>query len=145
MKHTFSVVLFIYISLSGFSQEQIINIGIGFPIFFKSDFAEGGQIHQLTRKRVHLFAEMPVSIGTQRKLSVHPGVGYFLFNEIEQSNPNALGGYFNKEVQHNAINIYSRMFYQIESKNIRVFSNTILVELSGLIFGRKLQVNHRGG
>jgi hypothetical protein len=118
MKHAFSVVLFIFISVSGFSQEQIMNIGVGFPIFFKSDFAEGGQIHQLTRKRVHLFAEMPINIETQKKLSIHPGVGYFLFNEIEQSSPNALGGYFNKEVQHNAISIYSRMFYHIGSKNI---------------------------
>jgi len=118
MKYAFSVFLFFFICKSSFSQDQITNIGVGFPIFFKSDFAEGGQIHQLTRKRVHLFAEMPVSIGTQRKLFVHPGVGYFLFNEIEQSNPNALGGYFNKEVQHNAISIYSRMFYNLESKNI---------------------------
>lgn len=118
MKYAFSVFLFIFICTPGFSQEQIINIGVGIPMFFKSDFAEGGQIHQLTRKRVHLFAEMPIKIGTQRKFSVHPGVGYFLFNEIEQSSPNALGGYFNKEVQHNAISIYSRMFYHIEIKNI---------------------------
>lgn len=117
MKKVFYLILFIFICESGFSQEQIMNIGVGFPVFFKSDFVEGGYIHQLTRKRVHLFAEMPVDIGSQRKFSVHPGVGYFLFNEFEKSDPSALGGYSNKELQHNAISIYTRMFYHLESKN----------------------------
>lgn len=119
MKKIAFITLIIISSVLAFSQKSsIINIGVGFPIFFKSDFEESGMIHQLTGKRVHLFAEMPVDIGTQRKFSVHPGVGYFLFNEIEQSDPSALGGYSNKELQHNAISIYSRMFYHLEGKNI---------------------------
>jgi len=72
MKHAFSVVLFIFISASGFSQEQIMNIGVGFPIFFKSDFAEGGSIHQLTGIRIQLFAEMPVDSRTTKYLAIHP-------------------------------------------------------------------------
>lgn len=119
MKKIAFLTLIIFSSVLSFSQNSsIINIGVGFPIFFKSDFEESGMIHQLTGKRVHLFAEMPVNIGTQRKFSVHPGVGYFLFNEIEQSDPSALGGYSNIELQHNAISIYSRMFYHFEGKNI---------------------------
>lgn len=119
MKKIAFLTLIIFSSVLSFSQKSsIINIGVGFPIFFKSDFEESGMIHQLTGKRVHLFAEMPVNIGTQRKFSVHPGVGYFLFNEIEQSDPSALGGYSNIELQHNAISIYSRMFYHFEGKNI---------------------------
>ena len=117
MKHAYYLVLFFLICESSFSQEQIMNIGVGLPVFFKSDFAEGNTIHQLTRKRIHLFAEVPIQIRTAEKFSVHPGVGYFLFNEIEQSDPNALGGYSKKELQHNGISIYSRMFYHLESKN----------------------------
>jgi len=81
------------------------------------DFAEGGAIHELTRKRIHLFAEIPFDIGSERKFSLHPGVGYFLFNELEESSPWALGGHSEKELQHNAISIYSRMFYNLKSKN----------------------------
>lgn len=117
MKSVRLVILFLLFSTLAIAQEPYINLGVGLPIFFKMDFAEGGTIHQLTRKRVHLFAEIPIQIGTTEKFSVHPGVGYFLFNEIEESDPNALGGYSKKELQHNAISIYSRMFYHLESKN----------------------------
>ncbi|MGE0018654.1 MAG: hypothetical protein AB7S72_03215 [Draconibacterium sp.] len=117
MKSLCLLTTFLLFSTFAIAQEPFVNVGAGLPMFFKSDFAEGGSIHQLSRKRVHLFAEVPIQIGKAEIFSVHPGVGYFLFNEIEQNDPSALGGYSNKELQHNAISIYTRMFYHLESKN----------------------------
>ena len=110
-------ILFLLFSTFAIAQEPYFNIGVGLPMFFKMDFAESGAIHQLTRKRVHLFAEIPIQIGNAEKFSVHPGIGYFLFNEIEESDPTALGGHSQKELQHNGVSIYARIFYHVQSKN----------------------------
>jgi len=117
MKSVRLLIFFLLFSTFAIAQEPYLNIGVGLPMFFKMDFSERGDIHQLTRNRIHLFAEIPFQIGTAKKFSVFPGVGYFLFNETYESDPTALGGHSQKELQHNGVSIYSRMFYHLQSKN----------------------------
>lgn len=115
MKTIFLTFIFLFIAVSNFAQKQIINLGAGFPISFKADFTEGTDIHQLTRERVYLFAEVPVFMSPLRKLSIRPGIGYFLFNEIQASSPWALGGHSEKYLTHNAISLQTRFLYHFTS------------------------------
>ena len=87
MKIIAFLTLIIFSSLHVFSQEHsIIDIGVGYPIFFQRNFDENsGGTHYIGHERLNAFVELPELIRFKKNpdFSVYPGAGYFLFNEFE--------------------------------------------------------------
>lgn len=103
-----------YFSMSSFSQENtIINIGAGLPIFFGQNFIDPsyGSLF-INEKRMHLFIEKPIALGSARKLSLNPGIGYFVFNESAESG--GLGQHSYRNVNHKSYCLSSRFFYHFK-------------------------------
>lgn len=103
--------LLMLFSINSLSQENtIINVGVGMPVFFRHNFRapEYGP-YTLKYNRIHLFIEKPVSLGAAKKISLNPGIAYFVFNESAESG--GLGQHSYREVKHKAYSISTRLFY----------------------------------
>lgn len=110
MKHPAFLALILVFSMNSFAQKTpIINIGAGLPIFFGQKFSDPGYGPLNLQERIHLFVEKPISLGSDRKLSLNPGFGYFLFNESYESG--GLGQHYYRQLTHYSYSIYSRFFY----------------------------------
>lgn len=83
------------------------------PVFFGQKFIDPtyGSLF-INEKRLHLFIEKPISLGAARKISLNPGIGYFVFNESSESG--GLGQHSYREVNHKAYSISTRLFYHFK-------------------------------
>lgn len=123
MKHFTILALFTIFSLFAYSQEKpSINVGIGYPSFFQTNFDESsGGYHSINSGRIHVFTEIQQLIRFKNNpaFSVTPGIGYFLFNESESGG--GLGGGSSTTLKHNAFSLYAKLNYSITKNNEKPF------------------------
>jgi hypothetical protein len=106
-----------------FSQEvPSINVGVGFPSFFQTNFDEDwGSYHSIDPGRIHAFTEIQqlIKFKNNPAFSVTPGIGYFLFNESESGG--GLGGGTSTDLKHSALSMYAKLNYSITKNNEKPF------------------------
>jgi hypothetical protein len=126
MKKSALLTLIIFSSVFTFSQEtSIINLGIGYPIFFQKNFISGsgaGNTHSMDSKRINLMLEIPdlLKFKNNPNFFVTPGVSYNQLNESKMNE--ALGGSSIRNYKHQAYSLYAKLIYEINTKSDMPFN-----------------------
>ena len=134
MKTKFTLIFTLLVALSASAQKHsVFNFGIGLPITFPEKTNSCSSISEISSKRLYLSIEKPyyLKTGENNAFSIRPGLGYFYLNEIYESSPCALGGYYEHQYNRTSFNIFTKFRYDPVFKKEK-FNNYYFGAVAGM-------------
>jgi hypothetical protein len=113
MRNAFILSLLLLLSLVGFGQiSPAVKFSVGYPYVFDEDDSEGTDFHTISTNVPTFSIEkpFPIEIRLKKRMSINPGMAWYLFKEEEVRGDQTNGNVF--KLNHQTFNGYVKVLYQ---------------------------------
>jgi hypothetical protein len=117
MKNAFIIFFLLVFSSVGFGQiSPAVKFSVGYPYVLDEDNSEGTDFHTLSTNipTFSLEKPFPIEIRLKKRMSINPGVAWYLFKEEEVRGDQTDGQDF--RLNHQTFNGYVKVLYQAKFK-----------------------------
>jgi hypothetical protein len=112
MRSVFILIALAAFSLTSFGQiSPALKAGIGYPYILDKDESIGTDFHTISSfPKIAVEKPFPIEIRRENRLSINPGLAYYIFKENEVNGNKTKGKEY--KVNHQSINGYIKLLYQ---------------------------------